>query len=113
LTDWIIQKKRHLTTAPYYRIRDKFILSIEPATRVLFYSSLVILSCYTYKWVWVAAVFGSRLIIQFIVYYLTQKKLNEKGLMPYLFFFDIMSPLLNGILFLSNSGSKSDKNRWR
>ena len=27
LTEWIIQKKRHLTTAPYYRLRDKIILS--------------------------------------------------------------------------------------
>ena len=43
-------------------------------------------------------------MVQFTVYYLTQKKLNEPGLLPYLLFFDIFSPLINGILFLSNTG---------
>ncbi len=113
LKEWIIQKKRHLTTAPYYRFRDKLILIIEPATRVLFYSSLVILLSNMYEWVWVSAVLVLRLFTQFTVYYLSQKKLNEPGLMPYLLLFDIFSPLLNGVLFLSNSGSKSGKNRWR
>lgn len=113
LKEWIIQKKRHLTTAPYYRLRDKLILIIEPATRVLFYSSLVILLSNMYEWVWVSAVLILRLFTQFTVYYLSQKKLNEPGLMPYLLLFDIFSPLLNVVLFLSNSGSKSGKNRWR
>ena len=113
LKDWLIQKKRHLTTAPYYRFRDKFLLILEPASRVLFYSSFIILLCFLFKWEWVSAVFALRLSIQFTVYTLVGKKLNEPGLMPYLLLFDIFSPLLNGILFLSNSGSKSGKNRWR
>jgi hypothetical protein len=113
LKEWIIQKKRHLTTAPYYRPMHKFILIMEPATRVLFYTSLIILLCFTYDWILVSAIFALRLLTQFTVYYLAQKKLNEPGLMPFLLLFDIFSPLLNGILFLSNSGSKSGKNRWR
>jgi glycosyltransferase involved in cell wall biosynthesis len=113
LKEWIIQKKRHLTTAPYYRLRDKLILIIEPATRVLFYTSLIILLCFRYDWILVSAIFALRLLTQFTVYYLAQKKLNEPGLMPYLLLFDMFSPLLNGILFVSNSGSKSGKNRWR
>ena len=113
LKEWIIQKRRHLTTAPYYRLRDQVLLIIEPATRVLFYSGLITLLCFRYNWVWVSVVFGFRLLTQFTVYFLTQKKLNEPGLLPYLLFFDIFSPFVNGILFLSNIGSKSDKNRWR
>ena len=113
LKEWIIQKKRHLTTAPYYRLRDKLILIIEPATRILFYASFIILLCCIYNWKWVSAVFALRFLTQFTVYYLAQKKLNESGLMPYLLLFDMFSPLLNGILFVSNSGSKSGKNRWR
>ncbi len=113
LTEWIIQKKRHLTTAPYYRLRDQVILVIEPATRILFYASLITLLCFSFTWVWVSAVFALRLVTQFTVYSLTQKKLNERGLLPYLLLFDILSPILNGALFLSNTGSKSGKNRWR
>jgi poly-beta-1,6-N-acetyl-D-glucosamine synthase len=113
LKEWIIQKKRHLTTAPYYRFRDKFVLIIEPATRVLFYSALIALLCLKFNWIWISSVFGVRLITQYTVHFLTRKKLNEPGLLPYLLIFDILSPLLNGILFLSNTGSKSGKNRWR
>jgi poly-beta-1,6-N-acetyl-D-glucosamine synthase len=111
--EWMIQKKRHLTTAPYYRLRDKILLVIEPVTRVLFYSSLVLLLCSSFNWVWISAVFGIRLLTQFAIYYSAQKKLNEPGLLPFLIFFDLLSPLLNSVLFLSNSGSKSGKNRWR
>ncbi len=111
--EWAIQKKRHLTTAPYYKSRDKIILSIELLTRVLFYTTFVILLCFHFNWIWLTAVFGSRLITQFIVYHFTQKRLNESGLLPYLLFFDIFSPLVNGILFLSNKGKKSGKNKWR
>ena len=113
LKEWIIQKKRHLTTAPYYKLKDKVVLMIEPATRILFYTSLIILLSSGFNLIWIAAVFGIRLITQVTVNNLTRKRLNEPGLLPYLLFFDILSPLLNGILFLSNTGSKSGKNRWR
>jgi poly-beta-1,6-N-acetyl-D-glucosamine synthase len=113
LKEWMIQKKRHLTTAPYYRLRDKIILSVEPLSRILFYAALIVLICFGFNWIWIAAVFGIRLLTQFTVYILSAKKLNERGLLPFLIFFDIFSPLLNGILFLSNTGSKSGKNRWR
>jgi biofilm PGA synthesis N-glycosyltransferase PgaC len=113
LKEWVIQKKRHLTTAPYYRIRDKILLIVEPVTRILFYSSLVFLLCFRFNWIWISAVFGIRIVTQYMVYFFTQKKLNEPGLLPFVLFFDIFAPLLNGILFLSNTGSKTGKNRWR
>lgn len=113
LKEWIIQKKRHLTTALYYRRRDQIMLIIEPVTRILFYSALIVLLCLRFNWIWLSLAFGIRLFTQYTIYYFNQKKLNEPGLLPYLLLFDIFSPLLNGILFLSNSGNKSGKNRWR
>jgi biofilm PGA synthesis N-glycosyltransferase PgaC len=113
LMEWVVQKKRHLTTAPYYRLLNKILLITEPATRVLFYASLIILLVIRYKWVAVVSIFGFRLIVQIIVYNLNRKKLNEPGLLPFLLFFDILSPLVNGALIISNTGSKSGKNRWR
>jgi glycosyltransferase involved in cell wall biosynthesis len=111
--EWAIQKKRHLTTAPYYKLRDKILLINEPLTRILFYSSSIVLLSFRFNWIWVSGCFLIRLLVQFTVYSLTQKKLNEAGLLPYLIFFDIFSPLINGILFISNTGGKSGKNRWR
>ena len=113
ILEWMIQKKRHLTTAPYYRLRDKVLLIIELGTRVLFYSALIALLCLKFNWIWISSVFLIRFLTQITVYSLAGKKLNESGLLPYLLFFDIFSPLLNGILFLSNSGNTTGKNRWR
>jgi len=113
LNEWIIQKKRHLTTAPYYKIRDKILLVTEPLTRIIFYATFIVLLSFTFLWPWVLSVFMARFITQLTVFSLTQKKLNEPGLLGYLLFFDIFSPLINGIIFISNTRSKSGKNRWK
>ncbi len=110
---WAKQKKRHLTTAPYYKLRDKLLLIIEPLSRILFYTTLIILLSFTYLWPFVAGIFGLRLIIQIVVFAAVHKKLNEQGLLGYSIFFDIFSPLLTFIISLGNIRSKSDKNRWR
>jgi glycosyltransferase involved in cell wall biosynthesis len=113
LKEWITQKKRHLTTAPYYKVSDKVLLITESGTRVIFYTAFIVLLSFSFMWPWVLSVFGLRVLTQFIVFYLAQKKLNEPGILTYLIFFDIFSPVINGILFLSNTGSRSGKNRWR
>jgi poly-beta-1,6-N-acetyl-D-glucosamine synthase len=112
-TAWMTQKKRHLTTAPYYRLRDKILLAAEVFTRFIFYASFITLLILRFNWIWVVPVFSARIITQFIIFILTAKKLKEPGLWPFLIFFDIFSPIINGILFLSNSGSKTVKNQWR
>jgi poly-beta-1,6-N-acetyl-D-glucosamine synthase len=113
LNEWITQKKRHLTTAPFYKFRDKFLLITEPFTRLLFYISFIILLSHVFLWPWVLAVFGIRLITQIIVYYLVEKKLNEPRLLGYLIFYDIFSPVINGLIFLSSTRNISGKNKWK
>jgi hypothetical protein len=111
--EWITQKKRHMTTAPYYKLRDKLLLITEPATRILFYSALIVLLSLNFLWPLVLAVFGLRLITQFTVFALVQKKLNEPGLIIYSLFFDIFSPVINSIVYLSNIRTRPGKNRWK
>jgi len=111
--EWILQKKRHLTTAPYYKFRDKFLLITEPLTRILFYTSFILLLCFIFLLPWVLAVFVLRLITQIIVFNLVQKKLNEPELLVYLLIFDIFSPAINSIIFLSNTRNRSVKNQWK
>jgi cellulose synthase/poly-beta-1,6-N-acetylglucosamine synthase-like glycosyltransferase len=113
VSDWILQKKRHLTTAPYYKFSDKFLLILEPFTRVVFYVSFIVLLSWIFLWPWVLAVFSIRLIVQITVFLLVQKKLNEPGMLSYLLFFDIFSPLINSIIFFSNTRSKSGMNQWK
>jgi hypothetical protein len=113
ISEWIIQKKRHLTTAPYYKFRDKLLLLFEPLTRMFFYTTFIVLISFLFLWPWVLAVFILRLITQISVFILVQKKLNEPGLLPYMLIFDIFSPLINGIIFLSNTRNRSGKNIWK
>lgn len=112
ISDWLIQKRRHLTTAPYYKFRDKFLLILEPLTRVLFYSSFIVAMSFLFLWPWLSGIFALRLITQIIVFNSTQKKLNEPGMLGYLLIFDIFSPFLNGFIYLTNR-SKPGQNQWK
>jgi glycosyltransferase involved in cell wall biosynthesis len=111
--EWIVQKKRHLTTAPYYRTGDKILLAAEPISRLLFYSSFIILLSFNYLWPFVLGIFGLRLLTQLIIYILIPKKLNELGLTVYSLFFDIFSPVINFVVYLSNFRSRPVKTRWK
>jgi len=112
LDEWINQKKRHLTTAPYYKLRDKFLLITEPVTRMLFYIAFIILFSNLFLWPWLCAIFVLRLMCQITVFILVQKKLNEPELLFYLLFFDIFSPLINIFIFLSNTLNRPGSNKW-
>ena len=113
ISEWITQKKRHLTTAPYYKLRDKLLLAAEPVTRIIFYTAFILLLSFSFFWPFVLAIFVTRLITQIIVFNLVQKRLNEPRLLAYSLIFDIFSPLINSIVFLGNFGKRSDNNVWK
>jgi cellulose synthase/poly-beta-1,6-N-acetylglucosamine synthase-like glycosyltransferase len=111
--EWLKQKKRHMRTARYYKARDLFLLITEPFTRVLFYASFVILLSHLFFWQYLLAFFGLRLITQIAVLVPGMKRLNENGLIVYSLFFDILSPVINSIIYISNSLTRSTKNLWK
>jgi len=113
IDEWIAQKKRHLTTSPYYKIRDKLFLIAEPLSRVIFYSSFIILLCFLFLWKFVLVLFVLRMAVEITVFYFVRKKLNEPGLLAYSLLFDIFSPLINSIIYTSNLLVKPGKNRWK
>jgi len=82
------QKKRHYSTAKYYKPLHKFLLSVYAFTHFLFYP-LLLASIILYNWKFALIVFGVRFIIQSIVYFLGLKKLKEADLFPYFLLFDI------------------------
>jgi biofilm PGA synthesis N-glycosyltransferase PgaC len=113
LGEWITQKKRHLTTAPYYKLRDRVLLITETLTRVLFYSTFIVLLAFSYLWPFVLGVFLLRFIVQIFTFVLIQKKLKESELIAYSLIFDIFSPIINSLLLLSNLLNNRGKNRWK
>jgi cellulose synthase/poly-beta-1,6-N-acetylglucosamine synthase-like glycosyltransferase len=113
LKEWIAQKKRHFSAAPYYKTGHKFLIIIEPVTRILFYISFIILIIPLFLWQVTVAIFGLRLISQITVLIPGQNRLNEKGIAGYSLFFDIFSPVINSIIYFSNTISRSGKNKWK
>jgi cellulose synthase/poly-beta-1,6-N-acetylglucosamine synthase-like glycosyltransferase len=112
-SEWITQKKRHMTTAPYYKARDKFLLVLEPSARIIFYATFTVLLSWLFMWPYLLIIFGLRLISQVTVMALAQKRLNEPGLAGYSLIFDIFSPVINGMILLSNTRRRPGKNKWK
>jgi biofilm PGA synthesis N-glycosyltransferase PgaC len=111
--DWVKQKYRHLTTAKYYRLRDRFLLSLEPFSRMLFYAMFIIVISSLYLWPYVLGVFGVRLAVQITVFELTQRKLNEKRILLHSLIFDIFSPFINIALYIGTFRVSESKSKWK
>ena len=87
-SQWIKQKRRHYSTAKYYRPLHKFLLGLYSISHFLFYPLLVAALVF-YNWQWSLLVFSIRFIIQAIMLYPAMKKLNEKDLFPFFLLLDI------------------------
>ena len=112
IREFFMQKKRHLTTANYYKSGDKVALIGEPASRVLFYVTFIVLLANLYLWPLLLAVFAFRLITQVTVLVLVQKKLNEEGLLPFLQIFDILSPFINAVIYIGSLRQGAGRYKW-
>lgn len=85
--DWWRQKYRHYSAARFYNPKHKFMLGLYSFSHVLVYPLLI--ASLFYCWWLALAVFGTRLIVQSVTWYICMKKLNEKDLWPLFLFFDI------------------------
>jgi len=99
---WIWQKKRHMTTSPLYKARDKFLLGLEPFSRLCFYVLLVVLLFIPGMLYWVLGAFLLRLIVQVIVIKNTMIRLKENNVLLYSILFDVVSLFITFVLFVSN-----------
>jgi poly-beta-1,6-N-acetyl-D-glucosamine synthase len=111
--EWVKQKHRHLTTAKFYKLRDRLLLSLEPFSRMIFYTIFIILISFLYLWPYLLAVFGLRLVAQVIVFELMARKLNEKRILLNSVIFDIFSPLINIALYIGMFRVSDGKATWK
>ncbi|MCW3089620.1 MAG: glycosyltransferase [Ferruginibacter sp.] len=87
-SEWIKQKRRHYSTAKYYRPLHKFLLGLYSMSHFLFYP-LLLAVIYLIGWQWALLIYGIRFLVQAFVLYPAMKKLNEKDLFPSFLLFDI------------------------
>ena len=112
LKEWIAQKRRHFLTAPLYKSGDKFLLFLEPLSRILFYASFIVLLCFLFQWKIVLGLFLIRFIVQLIIYIKAEQTFDEEGLVVPSLFFDILSPIINGVIYITNVNRKK-QNKWQ
>jgi len=112
-SEWAKQKRRHLTTGAYYKNKHKFLLFIEPFSRMIFYSSLILLLAqWTFPQVVIVA-FLFRTIIQLTFFKFVMIRLNEKKILLSSFLFDILAPFYNLVFLLSeNFLARSKRNEY-
>jgi glycosyltransferase involved in cell wall biosynthesis len=109
--NWVYQKKRHITTAKYYRAIHKFLLSLFSATTFLFYCLFVALLVLQFELYLVLSVFVVRMLVQMIIFRKSMVKLGQNDLWWFSFGYEILLMLFYPFIFVSNIFVK--KHKWK
>ena len=102
---WFRQKRRHLSTAPYYKFKHQFFLGLFFITKAFFYllTTLLFFLC---SWKLITPVVGIYLLTFWIIFGISAKKMEEKKLIFFLPFLEISLLLFQFSIFISNTFSK-------
>ncbi len=108
---WFKQKRRHISTAKFYKLKHKILLTLIYVLNFLFWFLAITLFVIQFKWQIVIFIFLIRLIIQTVVIGLSAKKLDEKDLIFFLPFLEIFLIIAQLTIFINNLISKP--NHWK
>ncbi len=106
LKEWILQKRRHVSTAKHYKFKHKSLLAIFYISQVLFWTLGLVLLVFMFNWKIVIALIAGRFLIQFVNFFLASKKLNEKDLPFWSPFLEIVLIVFQFFIFIQNIISK-------
>lgn len=109
---WMRQKKRHRSTFPRYKATHRFWLSVEPLSRILFYSAFAALFFFTTYYYIPLAIFGLRLSLLLIVNYVWSRRLNEKDLFLFSPVSDIIS-IFTGLILVYRGIFGVKQSAWK
>lgn len=101
--EWFRRKRRHYTTGPRYKWRDKAVLSLFSASALLCWLGLA--GIFFFKnllWI-VLAAFLLRGLLQLYIFNRTMKELGERGLLLFAPLLEMPLLLLDSIILLSNT----------
>ena len=107
---WFIQKKRHFSTAKYYKYKHKLLLGFYFITQVLFWV-LGGVTLLTLDWKIPVILISFRFLLQFVIIGKAAIKLKGKDLIPFLPFLELFLIFLQLSIFITNSTSNPTK--WK
>jgi poly-beta-1,6-N-acetyl-D-glucosamine synthase len=112
--DWesfVLQKSRHYTTSPRYKVFKKAMLGIYPATLILMLISFVLLILQSGWWIHALAGFGFVTAIKWWLLGLCFKKLKSPGFIALLPITDLVYVLI--LPFFYYSALQKNSSKWK
>lgn len=107
---WLIQKKRHYSTAKLYKPKHRFLLGMYYIFNLLFWL-LAPLNLFTDFWIFGLGLILIRIVFQYLIIGNAAKKLKEADLLPLIPFYELFLIFTQLSIFISNSGEKNS--RWK
>ena len=104
--EWFTQKRRHVSTAAFYKASDKFQLSLFFASQFLFLILPIILLAFLHQWIIVVSAIGLRYLATWLTLGLAAGKLREKDVMYFYPIFEIALIVTQINVFFTNLFSK-------
>ena len=106
LKEWILQKRRHVSTANYYKPKHKFLLGLSFLVQLLFWSLAGILFASMFELQIVLGLVLLKLTVQYLIIGKSIKKLKDNDLVFWVPFFEIFLILLQLFIFIKNKLTK-------
>jgi len=107
--EWTYQKRRHISTAPFYKTKFKVLLTLYPYAQLLFWMSIILLFVVKAPLYLVLSLVGLKLLSSYIVHYTPMRKLNVLDLYWIHPIYEILHLFIQGIFVLLNLVSKPKK----
>lgn len=109
--NWFKQKRRHVSTAKYYKLNHKILLVLIYLLNLLFWVLASILLVFHFNWQIVISLLLLRIIVQYFTLGFSTKKLNEEDLLILIPFLEIFLIIIQLTIFINNLISKP--NHWK
>ena len=104
--DWFTQKRRHVSTANFYKSFDKIQLALFYVSQLLFIILPIILLAFQYQWIIVLSLIGFRYLFTWISLGFSAGKLKEKDVMYWFPVIEIVLIFTQLDIFITNIFSK-------
>jgi glycosyltransferase involved in cell wall biosynthesis len=103
---WCLQKRRHISSASHYKLKHKILLSLFYCSQFLFWVLAIALLVLLYRWEVVLGLVLLRFIVQYTTLYYASAKLDEKSLIIYTPFLELLLIIVQFFIFIQNLSSK-------
>ena len=104
--EWFTQKRRHVTTAKYYKTFDKMQLAIFYSSQLFFFLLVITLLAFQFQWIAVLALLATRYTIVWIVVGFSAGKLKENDIKVWFPILEMVLIFTQINIFITNIFSK-------